>query len=392
LQYLLETIHHYVYNKLQLPQLFNLGNRENTDLCNGISEALNALPANMLQQVCSANNNKEKRVLIQSTQSSAIIIANQLHKYAQTVASWPLEETAKQQHLALYNTVRDQLMASLQVLQQFPQYLHSEQQLPVHLYEEQKKAISKEIRLLTDEWKSRIHKILLDIILIPAREFIEPDISQIPTYRQLQYLGTLFKKLKNLSLTCPENAEKAVIDTLITLNFNHDNFIVYAVNKLEPPFSEEGSDGHLLQYRLLLHSLKRLHPVAGVALYPLQPSCSGSIAECIQQEIYLLQKHGTESSITQVVNGNTEDGKLKLHSCLTISQLAFFLHLLHETGILTFKPLEKFFTIVASNLPTQRASRYAPGSLQTGYYTHDLATKQVVKDHLFNLINEVKRA
>ncbi|GAC1454875.1 MAG: hypothetical protein NVSMB7_16940 [Chitinophagaceae bacterium] len=291
MQYPLQPLVRYVFNQLRPVQLFNLNKQENARLWNEIDEALHNMPAYILEFICSANSSKKIRNLVQSCQLAAIVTANQVHRYTQTIASWPLEEAARQEQLALYLDLRDRLITNLSVLQQFPQYLNKEQQLPDHLNAEQKEVIRKKISCFATTWKGKIDRSLIEIILTPIEKFIEPDALHNMTYHQLHYQEIFFTKLMNLPVAGHKDAERTMIHTLMTLNFNDKSFIAYAIDKLIPPPSTKGPIGDLLQYCIALNNLTKLTPISGIALYPSQPTCFSSIADNIQQQIQLIEKY-----------------------------------------------------------------------------------------------------
>ena len=293
--------------------------------------------------------------------------------------------------MASYRGIREKLMSSMEILEQFGQYLDAEQPLPDHLYAERILWVRTELQIFSDEWHRRIPKALLDIIQQAIEDIFAVEKGQNPSYSFLQYLETFFKKTKHLSQSCPPNAEEAMLFTLINLNFNHENLIYYALNQLTPSLTEETRGGELWQYKCLLRKLKRLHPIHGLGLYRANADCLTSIIDNVQQEIGLLELNPTGILEAKASISNKIEHPLTCETSLNIAQLALFLRLLNRSGLFVVKPLDKFFSLVASHVITLRSAKYASRSLEIGFNTPRSNAQQAMKDKLFDLFNELKR-
>ena len=390
MQYLLETIHHLVFKELPPAVFLQPLTKGSNPIFQQLFSILDALPSDIILHVCSTNSHKKKRLLIQSTQASTILIVNQLYKYEQTMLSWQLKPDSREQFMASYRGSREKLMSIIRVLEQFGQYMNTKQPLPDHVYAEMIVWLKTELQLFSDEWQRRIPKALLDIIQQAVEDTFSVENGHNPSYGCLQYLEIFFKKTKHLSQSCPSNAEEAMLFTLINLNFNHENLVYYAVTQLAPSLSAETNGGELWQYQCLLQKLKRLHPITGIGLYSTRPNCLFSLLETVEQEIKILELDPYRLKEISIQNEKETAPDLELETCLTIEQLGLFLSLLNKTDLLTVKPLDKFFALVANHVSTLRSAKYAPRSLEPGYYTPQPASLKAIKDKLFDVFNELK--
>ena len=391
LQYLLEPIHDLVFKQLPPAVFLQPPTKEITNIFQKVSSILETLPSDIILHVCSADSHKKKRLLIQSTQGSAIIIVNQLYQYEQTILNWQLKQDSKDHYMASYRGIREKLMSIMTVLEQFGQYMNTEQPLPDHVYAEMIVWVKTELQIFSDEWQRRIPKALLDIIQQAIEDIFAVEKGQNPSYSCLQYVEFFFKKTKHLSQSCPPNAEEAMLFTLINLNFNHENLIYYALNQLTPSLTEETNGDELWLYKCLLRKLKHLHPMHGLALYRANADCLQFIIANVQQEICLLELKPTGILEAKASISNKIEHPLTCETSLNIAQLALFLRLLNRSGLFVVKPLDKFFSLVASHVITLRSAKYASRSLEIGFNTPRSNAQQAMKDKLFDLFNELKR-
>lgn len=391
LHYPLQTIQNLVYHALPPSQFFLIKDDAAAALLwHKVNRAADRMSSDILQQACCAKNKKEKRTLIHSCQVASIAMANRLHGYGKMVRALPMQEPAREQQVTAYYSLRDKIMNNLCLFDQFPGYCDKDLPLPDHIYEIEKKSIADSLLNMEDEWRDKIEPRLLDILVQPLYNFTALSSSN-PSYSTHEYLLLLCNKTRSLYLACPAEANTALIYLLIHLNYNHDDFISYAVGQLQPTLSEEGIQGDLLAYIHLLHTLKRVRPLSA-ALYPGQPGCLAGIIDCIEQEIQLLEKQLAWQINTFPDVKTIEKNTLKsLQTCLSLSQLGLFLRLLHNTGLLTCEPLTYLFEQVSCHVHTARAAKYTAASLNSKYYSDDPAAKAILKDHIIQLLNELNK-
>lgn len=391
MSYSLQAIHDLVYHSLQPVQLLLLNEPALGLLWQKARDTVNNLPADILTQVCSANNKKEKKALVHSCQAATIAMANCLHAYAKNLSHLPLQQPVKHEQAAAYRELRDQLINSLHILDHFPAYLDKDLPLPDHVYEAEKENMRVAWLQIEDEWKKRIEPALLMILLQPFRDFGALSSSLNPTCRMLGYLQLLAQKTKWLSLSCPKDAGTAMIHLLVHLNFNDDSFISYAAKKLRPDLLDEGTQGYILQYTRMVNNLKHIRPLPSQALHPDQPSCQSGMIACMQDEIQILTLQLSQLPLQQ--NTHTTEpftGKL-FRTCLTQAQLAVMLRWCHKTGILSCESKERLFKMVPQAIVTKGKENIKASSLRTEYYEMDPAAASVAKDYIIHLLNEAKK-
>ena len=79
----------------------------------------------------------------------------------------------------------------------------------------------------------------------------------------------------------------------------------------------------------------------------------------------------------------------KLHTALSVPQLAFFTRLLVETKVLNEASQSALLKNLAAFVSTSKAPSISPESLRINYYTPNNATKNIIKEYLLQMIRLV---
>ena len=79
-----------------------------------------------------------------------------------------------------------------------------------------------------------------------------------------------------------------------------------------------------------------------------------------------------------------------LQTSFSVPQAALFARLLTETGIIKSGNHSALLKSLAAILSTPRKSEVSAGSLRVNFYTPDKPAKEIVKEYLFKMLNEIK--
>lgn len=317
----------------------------------------------------------------------------QLYNYIKKLSQHHTKEPGKQQAILGYQKLKDQILEILAFIQnQFPANINPHQPLPNCLFEEQKTVLQQQVDDITLTWDNKIDAALLELMLQPARDFINTATGPNPSYGQWKYLLKLFEKIHSLSLVYPPDTNTAFLYILINCNFNQETFIDYAVATFQQKLAEEETlMEKMTKYQKLLNYLQRLHPRPGMILHPGQPGCQQILIRIIKQEIHLLKKQ--YDHLLAIQDGKAESlpsGIFEATTCLSGAQIALFLRLFNDCEVLKCSPIKDLFKLVAETIQPSRLKHYTSGTIKTKYHEPDRSAINVVKDYLIIMMNLLK--
>lgn len=392
MHYPLRAIHDLVFQHLPPAQLLLLNTSRMGLLWQQAHCEVAGLTGVFVQAICSQPAKKEKKAMVHSFQAAAVVLCNRLHEYANMAETLPLKEHNKQELTAAYRTLRDQLFASLTVLDQFAALVNRHQALPTHAIEAARLWAQEAIAQVNAYWNKKTDPELLRIVLEPLTNFAIGETAPTLSARALDWLKQLVQQTIKLSISKPVDANTALLYLLIQLNCNSNALIRYASQHLRPNKLDEGSPVYLQQYRHILRQLQQLQPIPGLALHPSLPGCQLTLNHLLQQEIRLLAKQPHTPPLHKTENpAKNATSQPIFKSCLTMAQLAVFLRWCYQTGILRTETTEDLFKVVAKTVVTAGKGRFKPSSLQTEYYELDPAAVSGAKNYVIQLLNEARK-
>lgn len=201
--------------------------------------------------------------------------------------------------------------------------------------------------------------------------------------RHVLYFDHLFEILASQ----PELTTEIVKDRLYAINFNQPEFFMYWIKGFERLLLDESdlheqleilirAQDHLqsLRKELKLHFLDKEEPIS------------------IELKQYLMEKKETINQLIQLRRDRARDAEIsKLASRvkinLPVAQLALFIRLQLEKGILIKENIGKTFSFYAAHFYTPQTENISPESLQKKSTDIEYATAQKLKAILISMIN-----
>jgi len=209
------------------------------------------------------------------------------------------------------------------------------------------------------------------------------------SFQQIFYLQKLLKQVLKIEMSLAAEAyTEKLVEQLLVLNFNHPLFVNYVaetiwnqVNKLEEAADKKRL---LYQYQKNMNQLQT-HP--HYALFANTETCCKTLLKMLEQEILFSQQ------ITQLEQKPKEEkeNNLSIQTCLSVSQLALLLRILIQTKMIQYDNQSELIRRVAALMHTQKTPSISAESLRTKYYHPDLAAKNILKEYLILLMNELRK-
>ncbi|RBQ08916.1 hypothetical protein [Pedobacter miscanthi] len=219
-----------------------------------------------------------------------------------------------------------------------------------------------------------------EVLSLLAKRNLQPDtlktFSQLlssiqdhepnPSYQSITYLEDFFKVLI-ASLNNPDGALETldIILTLISLNFNHPAFYHFACVYINR--ETEKCENITAQYQTLHFLKKRIRQVLNVSRMPYnenQPQIADSLQRYLDAEIDYLKS--IELTAEDLSSGGLLEKTFKV--TFTVRQLALFIHLQVEAGIIIAQSPKALHHYAAKHYSTTEQTTISAKSFKNAYY------------------------
>ena len=171
---------------------------------------------------------------------------------------------------------------------------------------------------------------------------------------------------------------------LISINFNSSELMAYLINELDTLVADEESvQGKL---RILKYQLKEINQVTTKpehALHNDYSSLKEQIINWLNEEISFYQ---TEQAVVIAIP-NPIVSDTKIHTSLSVPQLALLFRLLKEEQLITNTNQSELLKVVSGCFTTMHKESFSYGHLHGKYYKIEQHTKRTVYDMLIRLLH-----
>lgn len=225
---------------------------------------------------------------------------------------------------------------------------------------------------------------IVGVILKPYREFTPATIRKY-TYRKIRYLDILSKDLSQLverNLT-GEELWKALLVTLLYNNFNTTRLFVTYSRSITSACNEHESLRQQLRYLYLMQkTIRQIIPAPDMAYNPDRPSLQEQLKQWISEEVTYLETQMEQHLCPSIETPVPVDGIKKLHTHLSVAQLACVLKIYMETNAIKNESVSEVIRSFAKLVRTDNSRNISEESLRTKFYNVEQATCDRVKELL----------
>lgn len=331
----------------------------------------------IMDEVFNAHEEKTLELLIEKYQSVFIRLMDQIHKYGQA-------NKKQDEYNALSKALYDRLNELLCFLQMhYTKYFNRFQKVPIIKMEH----IKKEIKLKLDTIAAALQGTILNeklirLVIQPLEKFI---LSDTITYEESQYMQAIVNEFLTIDITVQQEDIVINIKKLLTsINFNSPDLTAYFINELDTLISDEESVQEKL--RILKYQLKEIKQVIvrqDFALNIDRPSLKDQILNWLNEEISFYQ---TEQAVV-IAMPNTNVSDTKIHTSLSVPQLALLFRLMKEEQLITNANQSELLKVVSGCFTTGHKESFSYGHLHGKYYKIEAHTKRTVYDMLIRLLH-----
>jgi hypothetical protein len=369
-KHLIESYYKWVYSKLYPFLLLQAGSEKVKAYLVTSKELKEALKTQLLRDSLDNKTEIEMSFLIQRCQCTVVILLDHLFHHGR-------HELITRELKAFYGEVAADLEEIISFLQNtWGCYFNANQNLPLsHWVSEgcevkrQWKEIAK--TLTKSEENIRLVKILDRCI----KDLLYPAKGQAITYRRLSWLKNLFTELSgHLSTTALGYA--SLTELLISWNFNDRTFISEVCNNIMSEAETKESDECRIEY-LRAYS-KQVEQVLEKVREPFYPALAAKrmIRDWLAKELDYLEL----INIVMETKGFKEGAKI--HTSLSVPELALIIRLFKDSGIFTNPKETEILKFFAAHFTTKRNSDFSYNYLHSEYCQVNKSTKKKVYDYL----------
>jgi hypothetical protein len=362
-----------------------------------ISNEVERIKKGLRTQLFSVENESRFELLIQHHQTHIITLADRVLKFIDRKEAEQIEDISRDQTKLnlckiLYKSFRELLTY---IENYFSKYFNQDSNIPVCYAIISIKEIREKLEAInTLSSQKKLDPSLLEIVLYPVIDFThDPEKTNI-TFRRLIYIKQLVKDLLSvLTKDAPVDFTQEVCRLLYYINFNSYYFLTYVTEKISREVQELPSVADQLdRLSFFLKGLNQLQVKPGFSLKPNRPSIQGQVSTWLEEEIHYTER---KRQLTLMMPpGNYPDAlsqDFKIKTILSVSQLAFYIRLLIEAGVITNKnqvELIRFFSKHFSSLKNENVSSE---SLRRKYYNIEQTTITSIQEILHRLIDHSKK-
>lgn len=313
------------------------------------------------------------RSIIRRHQYSLTILQNKIHKKLEDLNA--ANESSAQLNAATLKEFSGEIVAlGASIRKYFP--THFDTQHPAGLTE-----LESDIALLNDKLDQIKSNSNIDTdkdLFYMLREFLTPSnlAKSNTTYFQLDYLHKIMDQLLDLSEQNGGYHEQPYINLLIANNFNCPIFFHYCCSAILS--DRDGCSNITLSYHELLWNQKNIQQIHSSTSRPFNPSLPGikqSLLDFIQAEISYMQNLNIIAGELNA-QGTLQD---KFKTSFSVKELAFFIHLQVECGIILEDRPKRVHEYVVGHYSTRETMKISEKSFKNAYYSNSREDKVTAK-------------
>jgi hypothetical protein len=239
--------------------------------------------------------------------------------------------------------------------------------------------------------KKQADKRLLSIAFSPLDDFVEGVRRKEVSYRKLIYLKELLNELKDHAGSTLENTklDLQLCITLCYLNFNSNRFYTFCTKEITRIVHEQESLSEQIEklaYLLKLNNQIQVKP--GFAWHPKARSFQEQLSEWISEELYYLEK---KQQLFSNSNSLEVPRDFKFKTDLSVPQVAFYLKLMMETGVIKNKNALDVIRFTSGIVQTKHTENISWGSLRAKYYQPERHAVEVIKGVVIDFLNHIRK-
>ncbi|MEO6230413.1 MAG: hypothetical protein ABJB11_13660 [Ferruginibacter sp.] len=393
--YALETIQTLVHVELN-PAFLQLQKPGDDLVTNAITKIIAEeakIRSTLTQEIFRFTEENAAAYVIQQYQLSIINLLDDVSEYDKSIDTLLQHAPAAAASVIRVYTHLDKSLRSLLAFleKNFRRYFNLDERIPGSYKLMMQAEFRVAVKSLIKKYKAlELPPDFIQMMLHPFQKFINSE--RLTTYRELLYLKTLHEKLKGLIPYSIKATEQTIIDELFFLNYNHHSFVSYYLSKISAQI-KQATDANeqlgLLAWWLKSVSQAGMQPTVAYKLK--QPSVKEQAIGWLADEMNFLEKKQQLAFYLQPQTGDAAKPPFNLLTALSVKQVALLIRILFDTGMIKSANQTEMLNNMATVLKTERKEIISPQNLRAKYYNIDEPTKNILKEWLFKMNDQLRK-
>ena len=342
-----------------------------------------------IDTVFSLKKDKQIERYIQQHQHSLIRLSDRLMKKVRPIEFKKIENAfrlkdAQEVNYRLY-VVLEELLSFIESY--FSKYFNQDEHIPTK-YRVIAQCDFKRKVLEIESWPScKLKTIATD----PLKNFLTNN--RPVTFRYLIFLKELEKEIRHQCQKCNKPCTSCNLNRgLVYLNYNNFEFINFGIQQITKDYQEaEDITGQIERLSLQLKKINQIHTKPNIAYKDNYTSAKDQLTEWVIEElahlekIYQLKLKFPEQTLEEI------NAQFKITTDLSVSQVAFFVRLLVDTGLILNKNHTEIISFFAKNISTKKAANISQESFRSKYYRVDESTREFIRQKVIEMLNQANK-
>jgi hypothetical protein len=311
------------------------------------------------------------------------------HQEALTGLIDKTDESEKCRAAVLLAAIRKLLVDLLDTFRdQFPEFFNYDARIPGCLAESTISELTQSADFLSAKFSATaIDPVLLDVTLDSFKAL------EMVSYRKVDYLRRLHQHLFGLDISVndPNLLRQDLCKVLINCNYNTVKFFDYYTRSVKKSLINcETLSDRIDLVSWFLKECNQEQCLQKISFDPQLPPIHVQLGEWLTQELeYYREKQQLLSSVGLREDGLNKDFKLNFD--LSVSQLAYLLKALIETGVLRNKNTSQLIRFLVKFVKTKKSESVSYDSFRMKFYNPESGTKDAVKKTLQSLLQYMNK-
>jgi hypothetical protein len=213
------------------------------------------------------------------------------------------------------------------------------------------------------------------------------------TYKDLIYYKLLLQEIYGSIIHDTSRlSNELLMEVLYKLNYNSIDFFHYITAGIEKIV---GSKETYEEKKQLLYHYRKIYrqwPVKTNVIFQssLMP-LKIQVLTWLKEEIYYLNKiNGSKNP--EIIKEEPSRELNKISTRLSVAQLAYFVRVMYEIGLISVKSQWDIFRFLQENFSSKKTELISTQSLNNKYYNVEDSTKRAIKDVLIKMLNYINKS
>ncbi|MDP1814579.1 MAG: hypothetical protein Q8K92_09050 [Leadbetterella sp.] len=325
-----------------------------------IKEEVKNLPFEFSRNYLAQTSKQVVTNTVQYSQAATSMLINRVYEYNQN------------ENNEFYQFIQSSLCGFIKILfKYFPAHFDFSLPMPEPIWQPIKKETENSLTKLANQGVDvDLEKLINTELLLSCKE-------RAPDYVIGYYWKDLTVFLNQLK-EVDHALTNAVVETLVSCNFNTGKFVLYVIEWTSGGLKDENSPVNY--WANVLKLINRIPITPNMCLHKTIEPCKQLLVQSITTELFAAERMLPETNTTG-----------KILTGMSVGQLAIFIRLMTDTEIIKSENINELVNFFSKIFKTTRTTEISAESLRQKYYNIDNASINIVRSYLGEMLNHLKK-